>query len=427
MTDRTDAARAALRTDEFTPLWAAVRRRLERNGVELSGTPVTVEPADDDGRRAIAGLLGVSAAGDGPLRVRLADLDGLLRRGAADIGLIEWLESVGGPIRDRRAQRRADDASKREAWAAVDAHPALDRYPELRDWAAGLRRSGAATRRAGSPEAGAALVQAALDVVAALPADNVALAVFAARTTDDPHGLDRDTVLGATVNDALVILDGEEAGEAEFGGHDHPGSGPYWWRRRWSRAGVICDDLSVSTLALNLPVRSDGDVVANFVDEHSLMGVPLRLTLHQLATGDLPVEPGPVFVCENPSVVAMAAGQLDDASEPLVCVEGYPNSAALALLDLLAGAGCELRYHGDFDWDGLRIGASIIGRYDARPWRFAAPDYRAAVDRGRAGLGARSWTPETPWSPELPDDLATYDVAVYEEQVLDDLLDDLSP
>ena len=53
------------------------------------------------------------------------------------------------------------------------------------------------------------------------------------------------------------------------------------------------------------------------------------------------------------------------------------------LLRMLAEAGCELRYHGDFDWGGIRIGNVIFGRLRARPWRFDTADYRAAADRGR--------------------------------------------
>lgn len=420
--ERTDAARAALAGDEFAPLWAAVRRRVERNGVELTGTPVAVELTTDASRRAIAGLVGLSSAGDGPLRVQLADLDRALRRGAAAVGLIEWLEQLGGPVVDRRSLRRATDAAKGAAWAAVAEHPALVHHVELQMWVRSLRSSGAATRRAGSPVAGAELVRDCLDVVATLPADNETLAVFAARTTGDPHGLDRDTALGAIVGDALAQLDREEAED----GSEWSTAPAYWWRRRWSRVGVICDDLSVSALALNLPVRSHGDVVANAIDDHRLGGVPLRLTLHQLTTGELVIEPSPVFVCENPSVVAMAAARLEDACRPLVCIEGYPNSAGFALLDLLTAGGCHLRYHGDFDWDGLRIGASIIARYGASAWRFDADHYRAAAPYSSSDLAPRSWTPMTPWSPELPDAMAEHGVAVFEEHVLHGMLDDLS-
>jgi uncharacterized protein (TIGR02679 family) len=91
----------------------------------------------------------------------------------------------------------------------------------------------------------------------------------------------------------------------------------------------------------------------------------------------------------------------------------------------LTAAGCDLRYHGDFDWDGLRIGASIIGRYGGSGWRFDADHYRAAVHRGGTALPGRTRVPETPWSTDLRGAMSEHGVAVYEEQVLDDLLGDL--
>ena len=94
---RRERARTALRGAEYRPLWATARRRLERNGLTLVGTPLRLDGLDHDERVAIAGLLGVSAAGDQPLKVRLDVLDPPLRRGAAAIGLIEWLEREFSP------------------------------------------------------------------------------------------------------------------------------------------------------------------------------------------------------------------------------------------------------------------------------------------------------------------------------------------
>jgi len=49
------------------------------------------------------------------------------------------------------------------------------------------------------------------------------------------------------------------------------------------------------------------------------------------------------------------------------------------LLTQLAKAGARLRYHGDFDWPGLRIGNHVVGEYGAMPWRFGAVEYAAVV------------------------------------------------
>jgi uncharacterized protein (TIGR02679 family) len=86
-----------------------------------------------------------------------------------------------------------------------------------------------------------------------------------------------------------------------------------------------------------------------------------------------------VFVCENPAVVLAAANALGATCPPLVCVGGQPTAAVLRLLSLLAEAGCSPRYHGDFDWGGLRIANLLWNRYPMRPWRFDTPSYVASA------------------------------------------------
>lgn len=422
--ERRRQAHAALAGPDFSPLWAAARKRLEGNGLSIEGTPLRLAGLSNTQRRSIAGLLATSAAGGGPMRVRLAALDATLRSGAASIDLLTLLAALGGPLRDRRAERTATHAAREDAWASVSDHPILDQHPELRGWVTTIRRTGSATRVAGSPVAGGALVLGALDVLARLPAQNVPLAVVAAEATGDAHALDRGKPLGTLVAGALAVLDTEaDDGDSRM---DWPTAGAYWWRRRWARAGVVCDDLSVSVLALNLPVTSSGDVIGDSIYEHRMAGEPLRLTLRQLAIGEINVASGAtVHLCENPSVVAQAAALLEDRSAALMCVEGQPNSAAHALLGMLVSGGSSLRYHGDFDWDGLRIGAEVIARYGAQPWRFSAPDYLEAAARGRLTLPEPRTAINTPWSPDLPTAMAAERVAIHEEQVLAPMIDDL--
>ncbi len=418
--DRSAAALESLRAEGYQPLWSAVRRRLESNGLVLGGTPVRVQVSTDRQRRSICGLLGRSAATGSTIKVGLVELDEVLRNGAVSTGLIAVLHAIGGPLDDRVTTRRGVEQARASAWAAVDAHPTLQVRPALVGWVTTLRSTGGATRIAGNPVAGAELVVRALGVIGTLPAQNVGLAALAADLTGDAHALDRDTPLGKLMSSALEVLDDEMPVEGDL---DAPA---WWWRRRWARQGVVCDDLSVSVLVLNLPVRSDGDMIATAIQEHAFGGEPLRLTLRQLAVGELTVPHGcDVFVCENPSVVAQAAQLLEGRSAPLVCVEGQPNTAAGSLLDALTAQGCRLHYHGDFDWGGLKIARSVLASPAASPWRFGADDYRAAAGLGRIELPSCPPTLLTPWDDELVSAMATAGVAVYEEQVLGDLLTDL--
>ncbi|WP_332328090.1 DUF2399 domain-containing protein [Streptomyces sp. WMMC897] len=99
------------------------------------------------------------------------------------------------------------------------------------------------------------------------------------------------------------------------------------------------------------------------------------------------------------------------------------------LLRRLVAGGATLRYHGDFDWGGLRIAGALRRRVPWEPWRYTASDYRAVVGAG-VGL-VRGWSrlsgpaAESPWDEGLAVALAEHGVRVEEEAVLPDLLSDL--
>jgi uncharacterized protein (TIGR02679 family) len=94
-----------------------------------------------------------------------------------------------------------------------------------------------------------------------------------------------------------------------------------------------------------------------------------------------------ISICENPVVTAEAADRLGTAAQLLVCVGGQPGAAAMTLLRNLAEQGAQLRYHGDFDWGGLRIGNVVFGRLPVVPWRFDSAAYLRR-DRHRGGSWA---------------------------------------
>lgn len=157
-------------------------------------------------------------------------------------------------------------------------------------------------------------------------------------------------------------------------------------------------------------------------------GEPCVLTLRQLTRRPPAVAPPIVWMCENPTVLAAAADTLGPACPPLVCLQGQPSAAALTLLRGLHEHGATLRYHGDFDWGGLRIAGVLHRRLPWRPWRYTAADYRAAVSRGTSLslsplVGTRT---ESPWEPALAAALAELGARVEEETELDILLSDLA-
>lgn len=50
-----------------------------------------------------------------------------------------------------------------------------------------------------------------------------------------------------------------------------------------------------------------------------------------------------------------------------MCTDGMPAAAQRVILRQLAAAGGRLRYHGDFDWAGVRIGNYVMRECGARP------------------------------------------------------------
>jgi uncharacterized protein (TIGR02679 family) len=88
-------------------------------------------------------------------------------------------------------------------------------------------------------------------------------------------------------------------------------------------------------------------------------------------------------------------------------------------------AGGELWYHGDFDWPGVSIAASVIDRHCARAWRMSASDYLAGAKTDATYVPLTGDPVPTPWDPELRETMRETGRAVYEETVADQLLRDL--
>jgi uncharacterized protein (TIGR02679 family) len=204
------------------------------------------------------------------------------------------------------------------------------------------------------------------------------------------------------------------------------GEGAEWRRTVWASVGVLYGELTGPVLSLNLPADLT-TVAGRGLAVWAEIGQPTYLTVRQLLRdppGFRSLNGCPVYVCENPTVVAEAANVLGASSAPLVCASGHPAGAAVLLLRSLAESGALLRYHGDFDWPGLSIANGIVARFGARPWRFDAAAYCAAAQCGGSAL--RGHRVEATWDPELSETMVAVGRKIEEEQVLAALLSDLS-
>lgn len=383
-----------------------VRRRLER-GQPLTG-PVSLGSPTGAQRAAAERLLGRSPGRGRSLTVRLDAVDTLLRQsGVSTGGLAAAVVALTGPVEPLGPAREAEERAWQEAYAPIDALAA--RRPAFAAWAAGLRGDGLVRRLAGTPASAGELLDRVATALRALPVDEPAsLAAFAARLLGSAHALDDGTPLATLTLSGVRALTGFP-----------DGTGAEWRRQAWASAGLLRDELSSTVLTLNLRGTPALDWMAE-------AGEPAVLSLRQLIRRPLTAPTSSVRVCENPAVLAAAADTYGSRSAPLVCLQGQPSAAALALVRRLHEGGATLYYHGDFDWGGLRIASTLLRHVPWQPWRFTAADYRTAVRTGLGGPPLTGRPAEAPWDPDLPWALAEWGVRVEEETVLGTLLSDLS-
>ncbi|MCY0935879.1 TIGR02679 family protein [Streptomyces sp. H34-S4] len=384
-----------------------VRRRLER-GQPLTGLVSLATPTPAQ-RAAAEHLLGRAPGGGRALTVRLDAVDAVLvRSGISPEGLTAAATTLTGPVVPLEETRRSEDQAWEEAYAPLTALVA--EIPHLAEWAGRIRTEGIVRRLARTPESARALLDRTARVLRELPVDPPrSLPVFAAETLGGAHALDDGTPSATLCLSGIRALTG------------HPdGAGAAWRRAAWASVGLLRDDVSSTVLTLNLRGTPALDWMAD-------VGDPSVLTLRQLAHRPPRTTPPVVHVCENPAVLSAAADAHGPDALPLVCLQGQPSAAALALLAHLHELGATFRYHGDFDWGGLRIATTLRQHVPWRPWRYTAGDYRAAV-------AAASPTPQpltgtvaaSPWEPDLAMALTEHGVRIEEETVLDVLLADLA-
>jgi uncharacterized protein (TIGR02679 family) len=398
---------------EYRRLLAAARRSLERTGGDLAGTVSFGRPTDAE-RRAAIGITGqYRDTGTARITVRLADLDHAVREGTGR-GLPELLAALGGPLRNRPAERDALAAARETAIREARASSLHASCGWYRDWLAEIAADGSLTKLINQAEQ-ERLAQAVrvLEHLAGRAGAPVLLPALAAEITGDTKALNHGTVLSTLVLRAL----------ARKGGVSRPGAAQDR-RDLWEASDVVVDDLASRVLVLN--VRAAGTGLGEWLTGAARLGVPFYVTLHQLMTLPLTLTGALVQTCENPAVLRRAAAELGAGSAPLICTEGRPSTAFHQLANVIVSGGGELRYHGDFDWPGIAIAGSVIGRHGARPWRMGAEDYAAGV-RADTEHVPLSGTPQpTPWDPGLGKVMAATGRVVYEESVADSLIADLS-
>ncbi|MBB6589424.1 TIGR02679 family protein [Ralstonia solanacearum] len=410
-----------------------LRRHFERQSEGETRVTLQLTKLSAGEHEALALLTGRTSRTTRSMRIDITQIDAALQAAGICCSLRVALERLDGPIQNRAAERAAIQA----AWSEATQYRGGD--ARLQAWL-DTPAAGPQLKRLARQDATAAqtLVRQADAVLRGLPAPGLARAQLAAQTLGNAHALDAGQPVASIVlaawryAEATMAPSRQEAltdPEGEFDGDeaDDRGEGTSLAHERardiWARAGILVNELARPALMLNLPILEQ--VTASWI-----AGEPAYLSLRQLVRTPpaWAVKDAPVFVCENPNLLAIAADRLGARCAPLVCTDGMPAAAQRALLTQLLHAGARLYYHGDFDWPGLRIANHVIRTWRAIPWRLAASDYEAAV---KAAPHVRRDLDETDavavWDPLLTPAMHGHGLSIAEEAVADGLIEDLRP
>jgi uncharacterized protein (TIGR02679 family) len=394
------------------------------------GTATLADPAPAQ-RRALELLLGRPPGRGKSLTARLSDVDTVLKdSGISPDGLVAAVQALRGPITVRREAETAAEHAWESALEPLDRLAAV--RSELTPWLPQARATGLLKRLAADPTSAAELAEQAARVLSALPHPGIVRPILAAQTVGHAHALDDGRPLTALVLSAIRSLTGLATTDtATAEGR----------RDAWAAVGVAADDLSSRILVLNVPPPHNDGFLSRLLTLGRATGQPLVLTLRDL--NSLPTATATdhtiaadltgttINVCENPAVVSAAATALGTTCPPLVCLEGTPSVAANRLLRQLLARGANLRYHGDFDWGGIRIATSVFNLAEhcgtpAAPWRYDSAAYLEAVARKLGTALPQAKPRDTPWDPDLRHHIETHALRVEEEHVIDALLADLA-
>jgi uncharacterized protein (TIGR02679 family) len=396
-----DRLKRVLGPPELSWLVDRVRTRIAR-GAPVDGV-VTLSGATPAQRQAAGRLLGRPPGRGLSLSVPLPAVESALRTAGIAADLRGAVEALTGAVPDTMGDR-ARFAERRDAARAAAMACRHAGQEWFAAWLEELSVDGTLTRllRAGRDK----VLTHAAAVLDLLPATELPLPVLAERATGDTKALSSPPLPGLVLR-ALARWQGAEMPVTQTAR-----------RALWEANGVIVDDLASQVLVLNVP--ASGSPLGGWLTESAALGVPFRVTLHQLTSMPVTLDIAELRVCENPAVLRAAAAELGPRCVPLACTEGIPSAACHDLL----GQAPVLHWRGDFDWTGLRVIAAAITRYAAVPWRMGADDYLSALAAGESeplkGPPAAS-----PWDTRLAAGMRASGRAVMEERLIPLLLRDL--
>ena len=394
--------------DEFASLRRQLRRRFERESLDDPVREIRLTGLAPHERDVLAQITGSRSRASASISLDLGSVDKTLSDAGVAPSLRTALEQLDGPILHIASARAAETARWSDVVSVLE-------HSHLKQWLSVPANLGILKRLSASDHVTAEQIcRDAEAVLARLPANGIALAHLAADVLGDAHGLDAGRPVATVV--VSIMRSSESQDEALLAEDDRV-------RSVWARAGVMVNELARPALYLNVPFSvTDGSAV--FTVGHPSYA-SLRWLMRSRPHWD--VQECEVFVCENPNVVTIEADHLGSQCFPLVCTDGMPSAAQRVMLSQLRAAGAVLRYHGDFDWPGIRIANLVMREHEADPWRMNEHDYVAAAKHSQGRGTILSGTEIVAmWDPSLSSQMTEYGIGISEEAVVAPLLSDLA-
>ncbi len=278
------------------------------------------KPLENTDAQALERLLGK------PVRILdLQDFDTALQKSKYQVSLLEILETLNhAPIISTKTQRQQLERAFQNALATVKD---LEWHELLHHNQAGANRIKRAIKEQLSPP-----LEMVGHAITALRQQPQRLPTLATQVAGHAHALDTDTLAGQILLEALEALQLEPP---------------------------VRDGVSSSALIANLH---------GFACVH----LPWREVIQ------VPHQQSDILFLENPAVFEAL---LDTgSSRAMLCSNGQPSAACIALLDKLEG---DILFAADFDLGGLRIARRIAQRYPNRfkPWHFDKSAFQTALEK----------------------------------------------
>jgi uncharacterized protein (TIGR02679 family) len=410
---------------------------LERGAV---GGQITVHESTPEERRNLASFLAKVPYQEVDLRLKLRDMDSALQQSGFACTLPELLSAFfpDTPLVTRPEQRQAklhhQEHFQQALITLTDAQPTQSR---AHTWLSSGQHgqnwlySRYKNNEKAEQERQLVSIRAVANALNQLPERDrpERLAIFAQRTSGDPHQLDATSPTGRLFLQALSDLSSQarESGE----------QGRALELQLYEEAGLLVDSISSAVAVFSLceayDLAGQADPLIPAAGERILL-LPLRQVL---AWQSVSATRDSIYIMENPQVFEEVVTRLQESSATqdhptLVCTAGWPSVAALNLLDALlqSNPAARLLYSGDFDLKGLQIAAYFLTRYARRCelWHLDPEAYSIALQAG--GLPARAHELHQldalpPLFAELVARLHKHELWAYQEGITQILLHDI--